>query len=166
MFWQKRILCFIDYTTASNSVLYFREMLSLNSLRLVCSSRAVLHLNWQMANRLFVSNTVKCFAHCMSTSFLSKDLRYSTMNVRALRKESGLIYYANQVNSPVNYCTGQVRLNCWNCNQRLHDRSVFFCMSCKVVQPPEEETSYFKIMDWWVSCLPNQLCFWQKRFID
>lgn len=116
-------------------------MLSLNCLRIVCSSSAVLQINRQMTNRLTVFKTLRCLAHCMCTSYLSKD-------VRALRKERGLVYYTYHINSPMSYCTGHVRLNCWNCKQRLDDKPAFFCMSCKVVQPPEEEISYFKIMDW------------------
>ncbi|XP_026198696.1 iron-sulfur cluster co-chaperone protein HscB [Anabas testudineus] len=115
--------------------------MSVSCLRVVGSSRAALHLI-----RHFVSKTVTRSAHCLFTSFISKDVWHSTMNLRALTTGRGLIHHTNLVNSPMNYCTGQVRLNCWNCNRRL-DKSVFFCVSCKVVQPPEEEASYFKIMD-------------------
>lgn len=51
------------------------------------------------------------------------------------------------VSSLRTFCTAQVKLNCWNCNQPLDTSPAFFCMSCKVVQPPEAGTSYFQIMD-------------------
>ncbi|XP_040898464.1 iron-sulfur cluster co-chaperone protein HscB [Toxotes jaculatrix] len=120
-------------------------MLSLNSLRIVCSSRAVLHPKWLMTNRLSVSKAVTCSAHCTSTSFPNKDTWHCNMN--ALVRERGRTYYTNQANSLRNYCTGQVKQNCWNCKQPLDKTPAFFCMSCKVVQPPEEGLSFFKIMD-------------------
>ncbi|KAM6930983.1 iron-sulfur cluster co-chaperone protein HscB [Xenentodon cancila] len=43
--------------------------------------------------------------------------------------------------------TSQVKLNCWNCKQLLEKTPAFFCSSCKAVQPPREETTFFKIMD-------------------
>ncbi|GAA6218655.1 iron-sulfur cluster co-chaperone protein HscB, mitochondrial isoform X1 [Lates japonicus] len=122
-------------------------MLSLNSLRTVCLSRAALHPNRLMTNQMSLSRAVTCSAHCVSTSLFNKDTWHSNMNTRALEKERGLTYYTNQANLPRNYCTGQVKLNCWNCKQPLDKTPAFFCMSCKVVQPPEEGTTYFKIMD-------------------
>ncbi|XP_029017155.1 iron-sulfur cluster co-chaperone protein HscB [Betta splendens] len=115
-------------------------MLSLNSLRIACSSPAALQLNWRMTHRLPFSRTLRRRGLCMCTSFPSKD-------ARAARKRKAPVYYTNHVTSPMNYCTDQVRLNCWNCHHRLDNKPAFFCMSCKVVQPPEEETSYFHIMD-------------------
>ncbi|KAF7665553.1 hypothetical protein LDENG_00137940 [Lucifuga dentata] len=46
----------------------------------------------------------------------------------------------------MNYCTA-VKLNCWNCKQPLDNTPAFFCRTCEVVQPPEEGTTYFQIMD-------------------
>ncbi|XP_067377271.1 iron-sulfur cluster co-chaperone protein HscB isoform X2 [Channa argus] len=122
-------------------------MLSRNSLRIASSSRAVLNPSWPITNRLCGSKSVTCLAQCMSTSLLKKDIWQSSMNPRAPGKDTVLIYYTNQVKSLVCYSTSQVKLNCWNCKQPLLDKPPFFCMSCKVVQPPEEGTCYFKIMD-------------------
>ncbi|XP_042343589.1 iron-sulfur cluster co-chaperone protein HscB [Plectropomus leopardus] len=119
-------------------------MLSLNYFRMVCSSRALLHPNWLMTNRQSVYKTVTCSAHCMSTSFLKKDTWDNNMDIKAVGIERKPKYYTN---SPRNYCTGQTKLKCWSCEQPLDKRPAFFCKSCKVVQPPEEGTSYFKIMD-------------------
>ncbi|XP_049434035.1 iron-sulfur cluster co-chaperone protein HscB [Epinephelus fuscoguttatus] len=119
-------------------------MLSLNSLRIGRSSRALLHSNWLMTKRQSVYKTVICSAHCMSTGFLKKDTGINNVNFKALGQERKLIYYTT---SPRNYSTGQVKLNCWNCKLPLDQRPVFFCMSCKAVQPPDEEASYFKLMD-------------------
>lgn len=122
-------------------------MLSLNSLRIACSSRALLQSNRMMTNRQSVFKAVTYSAHCLSTSFLKKDTWLSNTKLRALGKGGEIINYTNQVNSPRNYCATQVKLNCWNCKQSLDKTPAFFCLSCKVVQPPEEGTSYFKIMD-------------------
>nr|XP_046241464.1 iron-sulfur cluster co-chaperone protein HscB [Scatophagus argus] len=122
-------------------------MLSFNSWRTVCSFRALPHPNWLMTNQQSVYKTVTCSAHCTSASFPKKDSRHRNTNFKALGKERKLIYYTNPVSTPRNYCRDQGKLNCWNCKQPLDKTPAFFCMSCKVVQPPEEGTSYFKIMD-------------------
>lgn len=120
-------------------------MLSLNCARFVCSSRALLHQKWLMKKRHSVYETLTCSAHCMSASFLKKDTWKSNINLKVLGEERELSYSFNSVTSHRTYCTSQ--LMCWNCKQLLDRRPAFFCMSCKAVQPPEEGTSYFKIMD-------------------
>ncbi|XP_040010957.1 iron-sulfur cluster co-chaperone protein HscB [Xiphias gladius] len=122
-------------------------MLSSNSLRIAWSSRTALRPTWLTTNRLSVSKTVTYSAHCISTSLPSRDPWHLDIDTRAPVKEGGLSWYTNQANSPRSYCTGQVKLSCWNCEKPLDKTPAFFCMSCKVVQPPEEGTSYFKIMD-------------------
>lgn len=81
------------------------------------------------------------------TSLPNKDSWHSSTNFKALGKERKLLNFSNPVSVPRNYCTGQVKLNCWNCKKPLDKSPAFFCLSCKVVQPPEEGISYFKIMD-------------------
>ncbi|XP_030593794.1 iron-sulfur cluster co-chaperone protein HscB [Archocentrus centrarchus] len=122
-------------------------MLSVKSLRIVSSSRAVLHPCWLTTNRLSVSKAVTCSAHCMSASLHKKCTWLSSMNFRALRKERQLLFYTHRAPSLRNCCTSQVKLNCWNCKHLLDKTPAFFCVSCKAVQPPEEGASYFKIMD-------------------
>ncbi|XP_029295114.1 iron-sulfur cluster co-chaperone protein HscB [Cottoperca gobio] len=119
-------------------------MLSFNSFRIVCQYRALLHPNWLMTNRQAVSKTVTCSAHCMSTSF---PTWHSNMNLKAPGKETKLMFYTNTVSSIRTCYTSQVNRNCWNCKQLLDKTPAFFCMSCKVVQPPEEGISFFSIMD-------------------
>ncbi|CAN9512935.1 unnamed protein product [Ophioblennius macclurei] len=49
---------------------------------------------------------------------------------------------------PVRRCsTNHTSQSCWSCHQFLDKASSFFCVACKVVQPPDEGASYFKIMD-------------------
>ncbi|XP_041792448.1 iron-sulfur cluster co-chaperone protein HscB [Chelmon rostratus] len=122
-------------------------MLPLKSWRIVSASRALLHPNWPMTKRQCVYKAVTCSAQCLSTSFPKEDIWESNTNFKAPGKERKLISYTNPVSSPRNYCTGQDKLSCWNCKQTLDKTPVFFCMSCKVVQPPEEGTSYFKLLD-------------------
>lgn len=131
-------------------------MLSLHSWRTMFSSRALLHPNWLMTNRQSSNIAVKRLAQCVSFKYGSspqKGTWHSNMTLKNLGKENKLIYSTNAslVNSSRGYCTGQVKLNCWNCKQPIDKTPAFFCMSCNVVQPPEEGTSYFKIMDWYVS---------------
>ncbi|XP_030272665.1 iron-sulfur cluster co-chaperone protein HscB isoform X1 [Sparus aurata] len=123
-------------------------MLTLNSMRILCLSRASLRPNGLMTtNRQYVYEAVTCSAHCMSTSFPMKDTWHHKTNFRALGKETKPLFYTIPIGSPRNYCTGQVKLSCWKCKQPLDNSPAFFCMSCKVVQPPDEGTSFFKIMD-------------------
>uniref|UniRef100_A0A3P8SP71 Iron-sulfur cluster co-chaperone protein HscB n=1 Tax=Amphiprion percula TaxID=161767 RepID=A0A3P8SP71_AMPPE len=118
-------------------------MLSVNSLRIVRFFRALLHPNRLLVNRL----SVTCSGHCMSTSLHKKDTWQSDMNFTALTKENGLFCYTNYIPSLRNYSISQIKRNCWKCNQLFEKKPAFFCMSCKVVQPPEEGISYFQIMD-------------------
>lgn len=138
---------------ASNSVLV---MLSLHSWRTLFSYRALLHSNWLMTNRQSSQIAVKYSAHCVSFKYVSSPQKVTwhiNTTLNTLGKEKKLMYSTNAslVNSSRSYCTGQLKLNCWNCKQPLDKTPAFFCMSCNVVQPPEEGISYFKIMDWYVS---------------
>ncbi|KAK2837973.1 hypothetical protein Q5P01_015185 [Channa striata] len=119
-------------------------MLSWNCVRILSSSRAALHVKRPIMNRLCVC---KKSVTCLSTSLLKKETWHSSMNPRGLGKGTDLTQYINQAKSLMNYSTSQAKLNCWNCKQPLEDKPSFFCVSCKVVQPPEEGTCYFKIMD-------------------
>lgn len=83
----------------------------------------------------------------MSTRSRTKDTYQSNMNSKTRGQERLIQHYSNPVVSRRSYCTAQVNLSCWNCKQPLEISPAFFCNNCKVVQPPEEGTSYFKIMD-------------------
>ncbi|XP_041856593.1 iron-sulfur cluster co-chaperone protein HscB [Melanotaenia boesemani] len=122
-------------------------MFSVSSLRIICSSRRVLHSHWVMTNRLSIPKAVTCSVHCVSTSFY-KVIWPSNMYFRALLdKERGLFNYTKQAILSRCCYSSQVKLNCWNCKQLLDKTPAFFCNSCNIIQPPEEGTSYFKIMD-------------------
>ncbi|XP_070690246.1 iron-sulfur cluster co-chaperone protein HscB [Pempheris klunzingeri] len=117
------------------------------SSRVLCSSRVLLHPNWLMMNRQCVYEAVTCSAYCMTTSFPMKDTHRTDTNFQAPGKQRQIDYYSDPVRSHRNYCTAQVKLTCWSCKQPLDKTLAFFCLSCKVVQPPEEGTSYFQIMN-------------------
>ena len=123
-------------------------MLSTNPLRIASSSRALLHPSWLTTNRMTVPMAVTYSANSLSTGLPGKEARRRHRNTGAPGEERGMTYYTNRANSPRTYCTGRAMLNCWNCKKPLDRTTSFFCMSCKVVQPPEEGSSYFKIMDW------------------
>lgn len=76
-----------------------------------------------------------------------KDTWHGNMDLKALGKDRRPIYSTNAASSNRSYCAGQVTLNCWSCNRPLDATPAYFCTSCKVIQPPEEDASYFKIMD-------------------
>ncbi|XP_019954648.1 iron-sulfur cluster co-chaperone protein HscB isoform X2 [Paralichthys olivaceus] len=102
----------------------------LNSLRVVCSARALVR-----TSRVSAAGP----GHSLSTWLCSTD-------TRAPVKDRGLSYHTNPPHSQRNFCTRQVELNCWKCQQPRGKAPSFFCMSCEAVQPPEEGMSYFEIM--------------------
>lgn len=134
------------YHTSCVSPFLFLEMLALNSLRMLCSSRALLLPNWFTTGRQRVYKAVTCSGHCYSTSCTKEDTWQSSMNFIPHAKGKVQRCCIKPVRT---FCAAQVEVKCWNCNQPLDSSSpAFFCLSCKVVQPPEAGTSYFKIMDW------------------
>lgn len=68
-------------------------------------------------------------------------------NFRSLGDKRQFSYDTHHLCPARNFSTGQVKESCWNCKQLLDRTPSFFCMSCNVVQPPEEGASYFKIMN-------------------
>ncbi|XP_065804309.1 iron-sulfur cluster co-chaperone protein HscB isoform X2 [Labrus bergylta] len=122
-------------------------MLAFNSLRFSCSPRALLKQNVLRTRRQIVYDAMTCSVHCMPTSCNRKDTWRSHTNFVARGKDSHLSCYTHPVSSLRSFCTDQDKLSCWHCEQPLDKSPAFFCMSCKVVQPPEEGMSYFKIMD-------------------
>lgn len=126
-------------------------MLSLTCWRTLCSHRTLLSLKRMMANRHSSHIAAICSAHHFCNNDISsssKDLRHSNINLVAPGNQRKAVILMKSVGSFRNYCAGPVSQNCWNCKQPLDKTPVFFCLSCNVVQPPEEGTSYFKIMDW------------------
>ncbi|XP_061585841.1 iron-sulfur cluster co-chaperone protein HscB [Cololabis saira] len=81
-------------------------------------------------------------ANCVSTSIPKKDTHF-----KSSAKENGIFYNLNKVFTPRTCYTSRVKVNCWKCKRLLDREPAFFCSSCEAVQPPEEETSFFTIMD-------------------
>ncbi|XP_028312701.1 iron-sulfur cluster co-chaperone protein HscB isoform X2 [Gouania willdenowi] len=116
-------------------------MFSVKYLRIVCLSRAAPHSHWPKASRLSVCKPVLSSSHCFTTN----TLQNSTVDFTAPGKQSELCFCFNQVFRNCSTC--QVKVNCWNCKQVLDKELTFFCRSCKVVQPSDDGTTFFKIMD-------------------
>lgn len=123
-------------------------MLSSNFWRTLCSVRALVSSNWLLMNHeagqtnvMFLVNTMNDVGYAKKDTWRNKTIH------KALGKEKKKSFFVNAV-FPKNYCTGQIKMNCWKCKQPLENDPAFFCLACKVVQPPGEGTSYFKIMDW------------------
>lgn len=125
-------------------------MLSSNSLRTLCSLRALGSPNWLLMNRKAGQTNVTFSVNTMNdVSYAMKDTWRNKTIHKSLEREKKTCFSTNAVFLR-NYCTGQIKMNCWKCKQPLENDPAFFCLACKMVQPPEEGTSYFKIMDWWV----------------
>ncbi|XP_037536810.1 iron-sulfur cluster co-chaperone protein HscB [Nematolebias whitei] len=128
-------------------MLYFLGMFSFSSLQIPCLHRAVLNPRWLMKNRLPAPSAVTRNSHCVATCCHRKDTWNSNAFFRKLGNERGVFYYNNKIISLRNCSTSEVKLNCWKCKQLLVKSPTFFCSSCQTIQPPQERTSYFKIMD-------------------
>lgn len=123
-------------------------MLSSNSWRTLCSLRALGSPNWLLMNRKAGQTNVMFSVNIMNdVSYAKKDTWRNKTIHKALEKEKQTSFSTNAVFTR-NYCTGQIKMNCWKCKQPLENDPAFFCLACKVVQPPGEATTYFKIMDW------------------
>ncbi|KAM9744389.1 iron-sulfur cluster co-chaperone protein HscB isoform 1-T1 [Menidia menidia] len=113
------------------------------SLRISRCSRTVLRPHWLTRNRLPDLRAVTCSAH----SFHKKDTLNSPVNYAGLGTEKGPLSHAGKAILARPCSTSSVKLNCWNCQQLIDKRPTFFCNSCKAIQPPQEGTSFFTIMD-------------------
>ncbi|XP_051549106.1 iron-sulfur cluster co-chaperone protein HscB-like isoform X1 [Myxocyprinus asiaticus] len=60
------------------------------------------------------------------------------------------------------FCTVSVKRFCWNCRSTVE---LFFCSSCKVIQPPEDNTNYFDLLNCEQTfSVDNQKL--QKRYVE
>uniref|UniRef100_A0A1A7XEM6 HscB iron-sulfur cluster co-chaperone homolog n=1 Tax=Iconisemion striatum TaxID=60296 RepID=A0A1A7XEM6_9TELE len=129
----------------------FRVLLSgmfpLGSLRIICSPRAVRHSPWMRKSRPSFPNAVTLYHSVSASSHKNNPPWHGEVNFRELGRVGGQFYHTNKVFTSKSCCTSQIKLNCWNCKQLLDKTSTFFCKSCQAIQPPEEGTTYFKIMD-------------------
>lgn len=100
--------------------------------------------------RIGRSSRAVLLSRCSATSGLCVPKATRNVNLTAPKRRE-LSYHPNEVFLFRTCSTSQAKLNCWNCKQLLDNVPAFFCNSCKVIQPPEEGASYFKILDWWVS---------------
>ncbi|XP_053725836.1 iron-sulfur cluster co-chaperone protein HscB [Synchiropus splendidus] len=105
----------------------------MNVLRLVYSSRSAWRRTCQSG---FQTVT------CPVSSFSNGPLKDTCHN-----KEKRGVAFSRRLVSVRDLCTGRVDMNCWNCHHPRDRTPAFFCLSCKVVQPPDEHLNYFKIMD-------------------
>ncbi|XP_012709871.2 iron-sulfur cluster co-chaperone protein HscB isoform X1 [Fundulus heteroclitus] len=113
-------------------------MFHVSCLRVSSSLRAARCL---VPSRHAAPKAVTCSRRCMSTCLHGKGTGQRDGNF------GGLVYRTDGPVLSRSCSTSRAKLNCWNCQQLLHRTPSFFCDSCKAVQPPEEGTSYFRIMD-------------------
>ncbi|KAM9810589.1 iron-sulfur cluster co-chaperone protein HscB [Neosynchiropus ocellatus] len=111
--------------------------MSMNVLRLVYSSRILSRTAWRRTCPSGFQTVT-----CPVSSFSNGPLKGTCHN-----KEKRDVHFNNPVTSLRDFCTGSVVMNCWNCHHPRDKAATFFCLSCKVVQPPDGHLNYFKIMD-------------------
>ncbi|KAJ7993711.1 hypothetical protein DPEC_G00257510 [Dallia pectoralis] len=117
---------------------------SLTNLRIICTPQALNKLPTVFANRRCISNTSKYAT--LSNNFnlsSSKD----TQNNSCFKPTPPGCTLGHVWSLLRTFSTATVKLNCWNCGHAVEQTPVFFCLSCKFVQPPDEGASYFQIMD-------------------
>ncbi|XP_041079975.1 iron-sulfur cluster co-chaperone protein HscB [Polyodon spathula] len=56
---------------------------------------------------------------------------------------------------PRTFSTVSKTYKCWNCGESLQQTHTYFCTTCKVLQPPDEDRNYFDIMDCEISFAVN-----------
>ncbi|KAK1792241.1 hypothetical protein P4O66_012202 [Electrophorus voltai] len=77
---------------------------------------------------------------------------HGEMNIKDMRRNTGVCDFKvleahmtlHSKNSARNFCTSSTIRNCWSCGS---SRKLFFCSSCKVIQPPIENVSYFELFN-------------------
>ncbi|KAL0979060.1 hypothetical protein UPYG_G00180020 [Umbra pygmaea] len=116
-------------------------MLLLKNLRIICTPPVLYNSTKLLTNRQCLFNVSSTYATCCNNFiiFSSKDTRTNTCFNPP--KET-IVSTMRTI-----FCTTSVRFNCWNCGQSVEQTPAFFCLSCNIVQPPDEEASYFQIMD-------------------
>ncbi|XP_056143064.1 iron-sulfur cluster co-chaperone protein HscB [Lampris incognitus] len=118
-------------------------MLPLSSLRLMCKAQVLQRFSGLVTNRR-VSKAAAYATQYKCFSFWT-DRSYSTAKYSVRLKRREVIHKSN-VEPLRTYCV-KVKPDCWNCKQPIEKLPAFFCVSCKVVQPPDEGASYFQILD-------------------
>lgn len=141
-------------------------MLSLTSRRALCSSRTLVPPKRMATGRHSGRTAVTRPPH----HFCNNDSSRSRRDLKRANSCFTTPWHQRQSSVPTrapfrNYCARDITHKCWKCEQPLEEMPAFFCLSCKVVQPPTEGTSYFKIMacDGTFSLDPQKL---QRRYVQ
>uniref|UniRef100_A0A4W5QVK5 HscB mitochondrial iron-sulfur cluster cochaperone n=1 Tax=Hucho hucho TaxID=62062 RepID=A0A4W5QVK5_9TELE len=105
-------------------------MLSLNNLRIICTSQALQHSPKLLVNR-----------HCVSKASSFYDTRHNN-GIDFRSQNESKVKHINSLERT--FCTASIKLNC---RQSVGQTPAFFCLYCNFVQPPHEGASFFQIMD-------------------
>lgn len=112
-------------------------MRTLYKLRFLLTSHGFKHANTFISNgQLLNLVLLPCFASGRAASSYRKDIN-GVCHCKAVKGHLSL-------NS---FSTVTVNRLCWKCGSSAE---LFFCSSCNVIQPPDDKTSYFDILNWWV----------------
>ncbi len=112
-------------------------MITLYKLRFLLTSRGFKHANTFISNgQLLNLVLLPYFA--------------SGRAVRSYRKDINGVCHCKAVKGHLSlnsFSTVTVNRLCWKCGSSAE---LFFCSSCNVIQPPDDKTNYFDILNWWV----------------
>ncbi|XP_026866410.2 iron-sulfur cluster co-chaperone protein HscB [Electrophorus electricus] len=112
-------------------------MQTLNSLRALCWSHRRDPCLLNVCTALYSSAVSE-----KTFNFCSKDMRRNTGVCDFKVLEAHMTLHSK--NSTRNFCTSSTVRNCWSCGS---SRQLFFCSSCKVIQPPIENVNYFELFN-------------------
>uniref|UniRef100_A0A671QQS8 Iron-sulfur cluster co-chaperone protein HscB n=1 Tax=Sinocyclocheilus anshuiensis TaxID=1608454 RepID=A0A671QQS8_9TELE len=109
-------------------------MITLYKLRFLLAPHGFKHANKCISNgQLLNFVLLPCFASGRAVSSYRKDIN-GVFHCKAVKGHLSL-------NS---FSTGTVNRLCWKCGSSAE---LFFCSSCNVIQPPDDKTNYFDILN-------------------
>ncbi|XP_046871346.1 iron-sulfur cluster co-chaperone protein HscB [Hypomesus transpacificus] len=120
-------------------------MLSLNNLRIIFTSHGLQHSHQLWMNKACLSKVSSYVTLNNCLTFNSNKGTRQRNSLRLLKERE--LKYTTIISSQRLFSTTHVKQNCWNCSQPIEETPAFFCLSCNVLQPPDESASFFQIMD-------------------
>ncbi|KAM6965397.1 iron-sulfur cluster co-chaperone protein HscB [Aplochiton taeniatus] len=121
-------------------------MFWLKNVRIIFLSHGIQHSNKLLTTRSYLTKLPPYATFSKSSVTIRSKCKWSHSNSNWIQNER-IVENGTNVSSSRTFCTSYLKLNCWNCQHPIKETPSFFCSSCKLVQPPDEEASYFQIMD-------------------
>ncbi|XP_018596040.1 iron-sulfur cluster co-chaperone protein HscB isoform X1 [Scleropages formosus] len=122
------------------------EMQAFNKLAVWCVSRGI------QSEKPFAANTLCCWnvfyrtsSSTLSTSAVSSGSKYAVVELGQNVWPPHFLVGGRFVTRT--FCTISAKVRCWQCGHPLRESPAFFCPECAVIQSPDENATYFDIMD-------------------